>query len=92
MDNETMVFTALKDEGEEVECEALFSFESTETKKKYIAYTDNSVDEDGSLRVFASIYESTEEGVRLLPIETEKEWQIIEIILNEIQDEVNNGE
>lgn len=84
MDNETMKFTAVNDEGIEVECETLFTFEST-TGKKYIAFSDNSVDEEGNTRVFASIYDTDEEGMKLYPIETEKEWQIIEIILNEMK-------
>ena len=41
MKEERMTFKVTNDEGQEVECEALFTFESDETNKHYIAYTDN---------------------------------------------------
>ncbi len=85
---EKMTFKVLNDEGKEVECEVLFTFESDETKKNYIVYTDNTLDEDGNTKVYASIYNPDEDETKLLPIETEKEWKIIETILDELQKEI----
>lgn len=85
MMNEAMSFTVLDENGRETLCEVLFTFDSEETDKSYIVYTDNSVDEDGNTRVFASIYNPDSDEQRLMPIETEKEWKIIEIILEELQ-------
>ena len=87
---EVMTFKVVNDEGKEVECEVLFTFESEETKKNYIVYNDNTTDEEGNTKVYASIYNPNEEETKLLPIETEKEWKIIETILEEIQSEANN--
>ncbi len=87
---EVMTFKVVNDEGKEVECEVLFTFESEETKKNYIVYTDNTTDEEGNTKVYASIYNPNEAETKLLPIETEKEWKIIETILEEIQSEANN--
>ena len=56
MENEKMTFKITNENGIEVEYEVLFTFESDETKKNYIVYTDNSLDEDGNTRVYASIY------------------------------------
>lgn len=92
MDNEVMTFKVISDEGKEIECEVLFTFESDETKKNYIVYTDNSVDEEGNVRVFASIYNPDEPETKLLPIESDKEWKIIETILEELQNEANSQE
>ena len=89
---EKMTFKAINGEGKEVECEVLFTFESDETKKNYMVYTDNSVDEDGNTKVYASIYNPNEDEVKLEPIETDKEWKIIETILEELQNETANGE
>lgn len=89
MQDEVMTFKVMNDEGKEVECEVLFTFESEETKKNYIVYTDNTTDEEGNTKVFASIYNPDEAETKLLPIETEKEWKIIETILEEIQSEAN---
>ena len=92
MDNmeEKMTFKVINDEGKEVECEVLFTFESDETKKNYIVYTDNTLDEEGNTKVYASIYNPDQDETKLLPIETDKEWQIIETILEELQNEAAN--
>ena len=89
MKDEIMTFKVTNDEGKEVECEVLFTFESDETKKNYIVYTDNTLDEEGNTKVYASIYNPEEEESKLLPIETDKEWKIIETILEELQNEAN---
>jgi len=84
-------FTVINDEGKEVECEVLFTFDSEETKKSYIAYTDNTKDENGHVQVYASIYDPEEENPQLKPIESEKEWKVIETILETLQEEVQNN-
>ena len=89
---EKMVFKVVNEDGKEVECEALFTFESEETKKQYVVYTDNSKDKDGNIRVFASIYKITDKGKELLPIKTNKEWKVIETILESIQEESKKSE
>ena len=88
MKDEKMSFTVIDDNGKEIECEVLFTFESEETNKNYIVYTDNTKDEAGNTKVYASIYNPEEESTSLQPIETEKEWKIIETILSELQSQV----
>ena len=88
---EVMTFKVMDDNGKEIECEVLFTFESEETKKNYIVYTDNTIDDDGNTKVYASVYNPNEEETKLMPIETDKEWKIIETILEEIQSEARNG-
>ena len=83
--DEKATFIVINDDGSEVECEILFAFESEETKKNYIVYTDNSVDEDGEIIVHASVYNPDNDDEVLLPIETEAEWEMIENILEELQ-------
>lgn len=93
---EEQKFTVVNDAGEEVECEALFRFESDETHKNYIVYTDNSQDENGNTRVYASIYTPGEEKTKLEPIETEAEWnkiqQILDVIQEQVKESMENGE
>lgn len=81
------IFTVINDEGKEVECEILFTFDSEETKKSYMVYTDNTTDKDGNVKVYASVYDPKGDNTELLPIETEREWKIIETILESIQEE-----
>ena len=88
MKEEKMTFTVIDDKGKQIECEVLFTFESEETNKNYMVYTDNTTDESGNTKVYASIYKPGEEKTSLEPIETEKEWKIIEKILEELQNSV----
>ena len=79
----------LKDEyGKETVYDVLFTFDNEETNKSYIVYTDNSVDDKGNVQVYASVYYPGTNSTKLDPIETEKEWQVIEKILETIQEEV----
>jgi len=85
---EKMTFKVINDEGKEIECEVLFTFDSDETEKSYIVYTDNTTDEEGNTKVYASIYNPDDEETKLIPIESDKEWKIIETILEELQNEI----
>ena len=84
---EKMTFKITNSDGVEVEYEVLFTFDSDETNKSYIVYTDDSKDENGNTRVFASTYISSNNTTQLMPIETDKEWKIIDTILKELQSE-----
>ncbi|MBQ8659678.1 MAG: DUF1292 domain-containing protein [Bacilli bacterium] len=85
------IFTIINDEGKEVECEILFTFDSDETKKSYIVYTDNTLDDQGSTKVYASVYDPTGNNPSLMPIETEKEWLVIENILSSVQEKIDSA-
>lgn len=87
---EKNIFKVIGEDGKEIECEVLFTFDSEETKKSYMVYTDNTTDEDGNVRVYASIYDPNAENTELMPIESEREWKIVETILESIQEENNN--
>ena len=88
---EKNTFTVMNDKREEVTCEVLFTFESEETKKNYIVYTDNTTDDDGNVKVYASIFDPNAENTELMPIETDREWKIIETILDSIQEDYSKN-
>lgn len=90
--NEENTFKIVDNEGNERTCEVLFTFESDETKKNYIVYTDNTKDHEGNIRVYASIYKVNKDKTELEAIETEREWRIVETILNSIQEESQKGD
>lgn len=81
-------FTIVDADGNEIECDILFTFESNETHKNYIVYTDNTQDKQGNIKVYASIYDPQNLGASLAPIESEAEWKVIEDILEKVQKEV----
>ena len=45
-------FTMIDESGQEREYDVLFTFESEETNKNYIVYTDNTKDETGNVEVY----------------------------------------
>jgi len=92
--NKENTFKVVDKDGKEIEFEILFTFESDETKKNYMVYTDNSRDDSGNVRVYASVFVPDAEPLELLPVETEREWRIIETILETIEEEnkKNNDE
>lgn len=81
-------FSMIDENGREVVYDVLFTFESDETGKNYIVYTDNSKDENGNIEVYASIYDPENPNSRLEAITTDKEWKVIETILETLQEEV----
>ena len=54
-ENNKSKFTLIDDSGVEREYEMLFTFDSDETKKSYMVYTDHDKDADGKEKVYASI-------------------------------------
>lgn len=85
MDEDIVTFNIKGENGEDIECEVLFTYENAVTGKTYIAYTDNSCDEEGNTKVYASIFDPEQtENYALLPIETQEEWDIIDGILASI--------
>lgn len=81
-----MTFKIFDENGTEIECEVLFTFDSEETGKNYIVYTDNTQDEEGNTKVYASIYHP-EDSTKLEPITTDKEWKIVSVVLDEVMAE-----
>jgi uncharacterized protein YrzB (UPF0473 family) len=79
-------------EGNMHECEKLFTFDSEETKLSYICYTDRTKDENGNTIVYAGTYDSTGESNKIKPIQTDKEWGIIQETLQEILKNIDGEE
>lgn len=91
MEEKKGIFTIVNDKGENLECEVLFTFDSDETKKSYIVYTDNTFDDEGNQKVYANTYDPTGESPELKPITEEKEWQIIENILASLHEKLESA-
>ena len=81
-------FSMIDENGKEIVYDVLFTFESDETGKNYIVYTDNNRDEAGNIEVYASIYDPENPNSKLEAITTDKEWKVIETILETLQEEV----
>lgn len=88
---EKNIFTVIDDEGKNQKCEVLFTFDSDETGKHYIIYMainedeTPGTDEKGNIKVYASTFDPENSNTALGAIETEKEWKIIETILESLE-------
>ena len=68
--------------GEIKDAEVVLCFKSDDTKKKYVIYTFNELDENGMIALYSSVVdESTKEFKN---IETEEEWAMVKDTLKKI--------
>lgn len=90
LDDQGLEFTLVDENGDTQEVEALFTFESEDTDKSYIAYTDGT-SEDGDISVYAAIYDpetfdadvAAGNPIALTEIESDEEWELVEDLLDE---------
>ena len=75
-------FTYIDEEGKKIDCDILFTFDLKSTGKNYIIFTDNTTDDDGSIRTYAKTYTPGVETCDLGDIESEEEWKMVEGILS----------
>lgn len=80
------IFYIKDNNGENVECEVLFTFSSNETNKNYVIYTDHKTDDTGSINVYANTYDPSGASKELGAITTEEEWNTIESILSKLNE------
>lgn len=88
-DEKERTFTITDSNGKTTEYEILFTFDSDETKKSYIVFTDNNKDKDGNIITYAATYEKDGNKLELNDIKTEKEWTLIENLLSQIEDKIS---
>ena len=84
MSNKENHLTFIDEQGNEVLCEILFTFNSEEFNKNYVLfYPVGSEDEDGNIEVMAASYVEGEDGTcgELSDITSDEEWALIEEML-----------
>lgn len=87
MENERRL-TFIDEEGNEILCEILFTFESKEFNKNYVLfYPVNGAEDEDDIEVMAASFIPGEEGNgELFPIETDEEWEMIEDVLEQFEE------
>lgn len=83
IDNEKI--TIIKN-GLEEKCDILFTFDSEDTNKVYIGYTDNKIAKNGRKNIYVSSYNPLDGPSKLEDITDEKELDMIREVLNEIDE------
>ena len=86
INNETI---QIEKDGETIDCDVLFTFDSEDTMKSYIGYTDHSFGTNGRKNIFVSAYNPLKAKIELEDITDERELEMIREVLNQIDDEAD---
>ncbi len=81
------IFSILDENGEEIKCQTLLMFQSPQSEKDIVIYTDNTVSEEGYENIYASYYCYDDDTLRLLDIDNEADWTLIQEVLAEMTEE-----
>ncbi len=87
MENEKIVISK---DGKEVECDVLFTFDSEDTDKSYIGYTDHSIAPNGRKNIYVSAFDPILGTGTLEDITDEKELAMVHDVLEEIDKQSRN--
>ena len=71
-------------DGTKEEVEQIISFEFNDTKKHYVVYTKNEVDQNGNITIYVSEVVTDEQGTRFLGVSTDEEWARIKDVLRQL--------
>jgi len=80
--------TIIKD-GKEVECDVLFTFESEDTLKTYIGYTDHSIADNGRKNIYVSALNPLNPESELEDITDEDELAMVQDVLRQLDEDAN---
>ena len=87
MDTKKEIMSIVQEDGSIDEVEVLVSFEFTDTKKAYVVYKKNEVDDRRNITVYASSLIDGPNGKRLGGVETDEEWTRIKEVLRKLAKE-----
>ena len=77
-------------DGKKIECDILFAFDSDDTNKSYIGYTDHSVARNGRKNIYVSSYDPLKPQIELENITDERELRMIHDVLRQLDERVSN--
>jgi len=64
-------------DGKKIECNVLFTFDSEDTMKSYIGYTDQDIANNGRKNIYISAYNPLKSKIELEDITDERELKMI---------------
>jgi uncharacterized protein YrzB (UPF0473 family) len=77
----------IEKDGQEVECNVVFTFDCKQTKKSYVGYSDNTIAPNGRKTIYVSSYNPLNEEIVLEDINDQKELNMIQDVLMKIDGE-----
>ena len=87
MENEKIVISK---QGKEVECDILFTFDSEDTGKGYVGYTDHSIGANGRKNIYVSAFDPILGMNALENITDEREIAMVRDVLAQIDEQSKN--
>lgn len=79
----------IEKDGKTIACDILFTFDSEDTLKSYIGYTDNSVANNGRKNIYVSAYDPLSDTQELENIVDKRELEMIAKVLASIEKDNN---
>ena len=84
MEENKKILTINKLDGSTEEVEEVISFEFKDTKKRYVVYTKNEVDQNGNVTIYVTEVVTDDQGTRFLGVSTDEEWTRIKDVLRKL--------
>lgn len=78
------MLTINKADGTSEEVEEVISFEFNDTKKRYLVYTKNEIDQNGNVTIYVTEVVNDKMGTRFLGVGTDEEWSRIKDVLRQL--------
>ncbi|GGH98097.1 MULTISPECIES: DUF1292 domain-containing protein [Mammaliicoccus] len=90
INNEEELLTLIDEDNNEVLYRKVLEFYHPEFKKEYIILAEEGTENEEEVELIPMINEANDdgEGGKLLPVETDEEWEMIEEIVNTEMDDV----
>ena len=76
----------IEKDGKMVDCDILFTFDSEDTMKSYVGYTDHSVASNGRKNIYVSSYDPLKPTMELEDITDQAELDMVHDVLVELAD------
>ncbi|MGN0993233.1 MAG: DUF1292 domain-containing protein [Bacilli bacterium] len=84
MEESKKILTINKLDGSTEKVEEVISFEFNDTKKRYVVYTKNEVDQNGNVTIYVTEVVTDDQGTRFLGVSTDEEWTRIKDVLRKL--------
>ncbi len=81
----------MEKDNQNIECDILFTFDSEDSNKVYVGYTDNTIASNGRKNIYVSSYDPFNSPSKLEDITDEAELAMIRDVLKEIDSEDSKG-
>ncbi len=69
-----------------IECDVLFTFDSDDTKKSYIGFTDNTISTNGKLSIYVQSFDPLASEIELENITDEGELKMVNDVIKKIEE------